>query len=462
MHSIKNKLIGDKAFYSMVLAIALPIMIQNGFTNFVSLLDNLMVGRIGTEQMSGVSISNQLIFVFNLCIFGIVSGAGIFGSQYFGKKDNEGIRLTIRFKLIVGAFFTLIAIVIFIFFGEELISLFLTGSEDGGDLEATLLYGKEYLIVMLFGLPGFALSQIYASTLREGGETVLPMKSGIVAILTNLVFNYFLIYGKCGFPCLGVNGAAIATVISRYVECSIIIIVSHKKKEKFSYLKGLYSTLIVPKRMFIEIAKAAAPMIMNETMWSLGMTMLAQCYSTRGLNAVAGYNISSVIINLFNVTFMSVGSAISIIVGQLLGAGKIEEAVDTDRKLIAFSVFVGTITGIVMAAVSPFFPLLYNTNEGARRIATELILAEAICLPLFGFKNATYFTLRSGGRVWITILFDSAFMWAVGVPTAYIISRYTSLSVVLIFLSVQAWDLLKCILGFILVKKRIWVRNLVE
>lgn len=462
MRSINHKLIGDKNFYKMVLAIALPIMIQNAFTNFVSLLDNLMVGRIGTEEMSGVSISNQLIFVFNLCIFGIVSGAGIFGSQYFGKKDEEGVRITIRFKLLISTLFTFLATLIFILWGKELISLFLTGSEDGGDLEKTLLYGHEYLMIMLIGLPGFSLSQIYASTLREGGETMLPMKAGIGAIITNLVFNYLLIYGKFGFPTLGVNGAAIATVLSRYVECGSIIYVSHIKKREYPYLRGLYLTLFVPKKIFLEILKAAAPLIMNETMWSLGMTMLAQSYSTRGLNAVAGYNISSTIINLFNVTFLSVGSAISIIVGQLLGAGKTEEAVDTDRKLIAFSVFVGAITGVIMALVSPLFPLLYNTNEGARKIATELILAEALCLPLFGFKNATYFTLRSGGRVWITILFDSAFMWAVGVPTAYIVSRYTSLSVVLIFLSVQAWDLLKCILGFILVKKRIWVRNLVD
>ena len=461
MTQTKHRFIGDRKFYSMVLAIALPIMIQNGFTNFVSLLDNIMVGRIGTEEMSGVSIANQLIFVFNIVIFGVVSGGGIYGAQYFGKHDDEGIKITIRFKLLLGYLGTLICTVVFLLWGKQLISLFLTGTDDGGDIAATLEFGKMYVNTMLFGLPAYTLSQVYASTLRESGETILPMKAGLYAIATNLVFNWFLIYGKCGFPELGVVGAAIATVLSRYVEAFIIVFICHKSKEKYPFFQGLYRKLIIPKKEFKSIITAAFPLIMNETMWSLGMTFLVQCYSTRGLNAVAGYNISSVLLNIFNVSFLAVGNAIGIIIGQLLGAGKVEEAVDTDRKLITFSVFVGTTAGVFMALVSPFFPLLYNTTDAVRNVATALILAEAVCLPVFAFKNATYFTLRSGGRVWITIVFDSAFLWCVGIPTGFIVSRYTSLSVTWIYLIVQAMDIIKCVMGVILVKKRIWVRNLV-
>ncbi len=462
MSNSKHKYIGDKAFYSYVLGIALPIMIQNGFTNFVSLLDNIMVGRIGTEEMSGVSIANQLIFVFNLVIFGVVSGAGIYGAQYFGKKDEEGIRITIRFKLILGAISTLIASLVLFFYGRPLVSLFLVESESNGDIQKTLVSGYSYIITMLFGLPAFTLSQVYASTIRESGETVLPMKAGIWAIGTNLVFNYLLIYGKCGFPKLSVVGAAIATVLSRYVEAGIIIITLNRNKKKYPYFTGLYKSLFIPKASFKKIFVAAFPLIMNETMWSIGMTTIAQCYSTRGLSAVAAYNISSVLLNIFNVTFMAVGSSISIIIGQLLGGEKIEEAVDTDRKLILFSVFVGTLAASIMASLSPVFPLLYNTSDEVRKIATNLIIAEAVCMPLFALKNAMYFTLRSGGRVWITILFDSAFMWVFGIPMAYFVSRYTSLSVSVIYLSVQAMDIIKCMAGLVLVRKRIWVRNIVD
>ena len=458
----KNSIFGDKAFYLMVLSIALPIAIQNGITNFVNLLDNLMVGRIGTEEMSGVSIANQLVFVFNLCIFGTVSGSGIFGAQFFGKKDDEGVRTTTRFKIVAGFVITCIASFVFLVFGDKLISLFLTGDSNGGDLDKTLSYAMKYLKIMILGLPGFMLTQAYSSTLREGGEAVLPMKAGISAILTNLVFNWILIFGNLGFPRLGCQGAAIATVISRYVELGLIVTAVRKKREKYQFFKGLWSTFVIEKRMLKRILKAAFPLIMNETMWSLGMTALMQCYSTRGLNAVAGCNIFSTISNLFNVSFLAVGNAIGIIIGQLLGAGKTEEAVNTDRKLIAFSVMVGIVSGAILALLSPLFPRLYNTTEGAKIIAMEMILAHGFCLPLFALKNATYFTLRSGGKIWVTILFDSAFLWTIGVPIAFIVSRFTNVGVVFIYLAVQAGDILKCILGIILVKKKIWVKNIVE
>ena len=458
----KNSIFGDKAFYMMVLSIALPIAIQNGITNFVNLLDNLMVGRIGTEEMSGVSIANQLVFVFNLCIFGTVSGAGIFGAQFFGKKDKEGIKATIKFKVLAGAMLCVIASFIFVFYGKNIISLFLSGDSNGGDLVATLDFAYSYLKIMILGLPGFMLTQAYASTLREGGETLLPMKAGIAGILTNLVLNWILIFGNLGAPKLGCQGAAVATVISRYVEFVIILIRTNIDKTKYPFLIGFWKHLSVEKGLTKRIIKAAAPLIMNETLWSLGMTVLMQCYSTRGLNAVAGCNIFSTISNLFNVAFLAVGNAIGIIIGQLLGAGKTEEAVSTDRKLIAFSVMVGIASGLLLILLSPVFPALYNTTEGAKKIAREMITAHALCLPLFAFKNATYFTLRSGGKIWVTILFDSAFLWAVGVPIAFLVSRLTTLGVVMIYLSVQAGDILKCILGFTLVKKRIWVKNIVS
>ena len=373
----KKSIFGDKAFYLMVLSIALPIAIQNGITNFVNLLDNLMVGRIGTEEMSGVSIANQLVFVFNLCIFGTVSGAGIFGAQFFGKKDDEGVKTTTRFKIVAGFIITIVASTAFLLFGEKLISLFLTGDSNGGDLDKTLYYAMKYLRIMILGLPGFMLTQAYSSTLREGGEAVLPMKAGIAAIFTNLILNWVLIFGNLGAPRLGCQGAAIATVISRYVELGLVVGATLKDREKYKYLKGLWSTLVIEKKMLKRILKAAAPLIMNETMWSLGMTALMQCYSTRGLNAVAGCNIFSTISNLFNVAFLAVGNAIGIIIGQLLGAGKTEEAVDTDRKLIAFSVMVGIASGILLSLLSPIFPRLYNTTEGAKKIAMEMICAHA-------------------------------------------------------------------------------------
>lgn len=457
----KKKFVGDKAFYKMVLAVAVPIMIQNGITNFVGLLDNIMVGQIGTEQMSGVAIVNQLMMVYNLCIFGGLAGAGIFTAQYFGQKDDEGIRHTFRYKFWMALILTTGAISIFLVMGENLIQMYLNGESDGGNLAAALSYGKEYLLVMLFGLPAFMFVQIYVSTLRECGETVVPMKAGITAVFVNLILNYILIYGKLGLPALGVVGAAIATVVSRYVEAAIVIVWTHRHQEKNSYIVGIYKTLKVPKYLIGKYFIKGAPLLVNETLWSSGMAMLTQCYSVRGLSVIAGLNIANTINNVFNVVFIAMGDAVAIIIGQLLGAGKMEEARDTDNKIIAFSVTCCIGIAALMVLIAPFFPRIYNTTDDVRAIAVQFIIAQAIFMPQAAFMHATYFTLRSGGKTIVTFLFDSVFVWCVSVPVAYCLSRFTALPVIAIFAMVQIADWIKCIIGFILVKKGVWMQNIV-
>ncbi len=461
MSTLRKKIFGDKNFYKMVMSVAVPIMVQNGITNFVGLLDNIMVGRIGTEQMSGIAIVNQLLFVFNLAIFGSISGAGIFAAQFFGCKDHKGVQHTFRFKLYICLAITAIGILIFHFFGDNLILMYLHGEGNEQALEAALGYGKQYLLVMLFGLLPFAMEQVYGSTLRECGETVVPMKAGIVAVLVNLVFNYLLIFGTFGFPKLGVVGAAIATVISRYVQVAYVIIWTHMHKEQMPFIVGAYRNWSIPAELVVKIAIKGTPLLANEVMWAAGMAFLNQCYSIRGLDVVAGMNISSTITNLFNVIFIAMGSAISIIVGQLLGAGKMEEAKDTDTKLIVFSVVSCLGTGLTLIILAPLFPMLYNTTAQVKELATYFLRVAALCMPLAAFMHATYFTLRSGGKTIVTFLFDSVYMWCASIPLAFVLSRYTDMWIVLLFLSVQLIDIVKCIIGYVLVKKGTWLQNIV-
>ncbi|MBQ1311652.1 MAG: MATE family efflux transporter [Blautia sp.] len=460
--SIRRRYFGDRAFYKMILTVAVPIMIQNGITNFVSLLDNIMIGRVGTEQMSGAAIVNQLLFVYYLCMFGGLSGAGIFTAQYFGQKDHEGVRKTTRYKFWLALILTAGAILLFLIKGQSLIQLYLKGDGTAEAARETLVYSGQYLHIMLLGLPAFMLAQIYASTLRESGETVLPMKAGITAVLVNLVFNYLLIYGKLGFPVMGVRGAAAATVLSRYIEMAIIVGWVHTHTDKVPFAKGLYRTLRVPKDLVIKILIKGTPLLVNEALWSAGMAMLTQCYSMRGLNVVAGINISSTINNLFNVVFIALGDAVAIIVGQLLGAGDMEKAKDTDRKMITFSVLCCTGVAMVMVLVAPFFPRLYNTNEEVKYLASWFITITAICMPQNAFLHAAYFTLRSGGKTIVTFLFDSVFMWCVSVAIAFTLTRYTALSVIIVYAMVQAADLIKCFIGYILVRKGVWLNNIVS
>lgn len=456
-----RKYLGDKAFYKMVLIVVIPIIIQNGITNFVGMLDNIMVGRIGTEQMSGVAITNQLMFVFNICIFGAVSGAGIFTAQFFGCDNHKGIRDTFRFKILACILISVLGLIIFALWGENLIKLYLHGEGNTGSIEATLIYAKNYLGIMMTGIVPFAIVQVYAGTLRECGETILPMKAGIAAVLVNLVFNYILIYGKFGAPALGVEGAAIATVLSRFVELAIVAIWTHKHTDRFPFMVGAYRSMRIPGALVGNIFKTGMPLLLNEALWSAGMAVMMQCYSVRGIDVVAGMNISTTISNLFNVVFISMGNAVAIIIGQLLGAGKLKEARDSDRKLIFFSVISCVGTGLLLAAVSPFFPMIYNTSNQVRSLATGFILVAAAGMPLYSCTNATYFTLRSGGKTVVTFLFDSGFVWVLSIPVAYLLSRYTALPIIPLYLMCQSLEIIKCIIGLVLVKKGVWINNLV-
>ena len=452
----------EQSVYKKALTLAVPMMIQNGITNAVSLVDNLMVGSLGTESMTAVSIVGQLIFVFFLAVFGGLSGPGIYGAQYYGQRNKEGFQTVFRLKLWITAVIVLVGMIIFITNGSRLIGLYLHGSTQGMDAGKTLEQGMEYLHIMLIGLIPFAFTQIYAGSLREMGESVKPMIAGIASVFVDIVFNYLLIYGVFFFPRLGVRGAAIATVLSRYVEAAIVIGWTHRHTEKNAFAKGLYSTLKVPANLTKKILVKGTPLLFNETLWASAMAMLTQCYSIRGLNVVASLNISNTINNVFNIVFIALGDSVAIIVGQLLGAGDMKKARDTDNKMIAFSVMCCTCVAMVMFVMAPLFPMLYNTNDEARELAKYLIMITAFFMPQNAFLHATYFTLRSGGKTIITFLFDSVFIWVVSVTIAFTLSRFTGLPVLGIYAMVQAADMLKCVIGFILVKKGVWLQNIVS
>lgn len=459
---LRSTLFGDRAFYRIVLAILIPIIIQNAITNFVNLLDNIMVGQVGTEQMSGVSIANQLMFVFNLCVFGGLAGAGIFSAQFFGAGNRDGVQSCFRYKLCLGLALVAGGVAILLVGDRALISRFLhdeTGAT--GRIDATLGYGLDYLHVMLWGLAPFMLTQAYASTLRECGETRLPMFAGITAVFVNLFFNYLLIFGHLGFPRLGVVGAAIATVISRYVELCIVVISTHRSPEKYSFAPGLYRTLRIPKKLVRDIMIKGFPLLINEALWSIGMTKLTQLYSLRGLDVVAALNISSTVSNLFSVTFISMGNATAIIVGQSLGANDLEGARRQAWRLIVFSALLSTATALLMVPIAPFVPRVYQTSDAVRALSTRLIYIFALCMPLFSCANCSYFILRSGGKTLLTFLFDSVFTWAVCVPLAWCLVHLTPMSVTLVYLCVQLADIIKCSLGFAMIGKGVWLNNIV-
>ncbi len=458
-----NRYIGDRAFYRNVFTIAVPIIIQNGITNFVSLLDNIMVGQVGTIPMSGVSIVNGLLFVFNLCIFGASSGAGIFTAQYYGSQDHAGIRHTFRFKVISCLLLAALGNLILTVGNRLLIGLYLTGEGDAAAAAGAMTYGCRYLKIMLWGSLPFALANAYSSTLRETGETVVPMIAGITAVFVNLVLNYVLIFGHFGAPEMGVEGAAWATVISRYVELAVVALWVHRNAEKNPFIRGAYRSAFIPAGLLKDIILKGMPLLVNEFLWASGMAVLNQCYSTCGLDVVPATNISSTLYNVGSVVYLAMGSAVGIIMGQMLGANcSKEEILDHNRKLLVTATVTGGAFGLLMAAAAVPFPRIYNTTPSVQQLAAMLILLNSVALPFNSYTNAAYFTLRSGGQTLVTFLFDSCFVWGFCVPLAYVLTRFVGISIIPLFAICQATDLIKCVLGSIMIRQGKWIQNLTK
>lgn len=455
-----RSLIGNKAFYRRLFRLMLPIMVQNGITNFVNMLDNIMIGTVGTAQMTGVALTNQLIFVFNLCIFGAVSGAGIFATQFFGSGDHEGVRHTFRFKLLFCGLITSLGIALLGLQGENLLQLYMQGESGLTDAATTLHHAKDYLAIMLIGLVPFTAVQCYAGTLRESGNPTPPMTAGIIAVLINLTFNYILIFGKFGAPAMGVRGAAIATVLSRFVELAVLVIWAHGDRKTFPFMQGVYKSLYIPRKLALQLFIKGLPLMINETLWASGIAIVNQCYSTRGLDAVAAGNISQTFWNVFAIAYMAVGNAVGILLGQMLGAGKLKEAKDSSYKMIAFSFVIAVCVGTIYSICAEFIPMAYNTEPEIRHLATRLMQITAIAMPFEALTHASYFTLRSGGKMAITLVFDSGFMWCVNVVLAVVLSRFTATPFIWIFTAIQMATILKATIGVLLVRRGSWVRNI--
>ena len=311
------------------------------------------------------------------------------------------------------------------------------------------------------GLIPFAMSNVYASTLRECGHPALPMIAGIIAMLVNLVGNYILIFGHFGAPAMGVAGAAIATVISRYVELGILIAWTHVNQEKNPYIRGVYRSFRMPAPLLKQILIKGLPLLLNETMFSAGLAFLNQCYSLCGLDVIPALSISSTIYNMTAVVFRSLGISVGILTGQMLGANLPESEIrDSNRKQIALCIVSGVAFGGVTALLCNSFPQIFQTTNEVRQLAGSLILISAACMPLHAYIMPAYFTLRSGGKTGITLLFDSGSIWLLMLPLAFCLTRFTDMPIIPVYILCNSMDIIKCFIGVLLIRSGSWIQNL--
>ena len=471
MRNFFRKFIGTKAFYRSVLVILLPLVIQQGISSAVNLLDNLMVGSLGEESLSAVSVVNQILMVFNLTIFGGLSGVSIFGAQFAGKADVDGMRQAFRAKLYFILAVVTIGVMLLGWGGEGFINLFLAGEVDASRAALALSEALDYLHIMLWGLLPFALVQAYAGSMREMGKTVATMTGSIISILTNLVLNFLLIYPVrelnvfgASFTMwgagMGVRGAAVATVISRFVEMVFVLTYAHLHQNRYIFLKGAFRNGYVPLHLLKRIAVTGTPLMLNEVLWSLGMTFINQCYSTRGMTALAALNITSTAWNLFCIIMFAMGNAVSIMVGQCLGQGDKAAARDTDNKLLFITVVSHLLLGGLLCLCAGIIPTWFDVTEETRRLAHQTLIIAGAALPIHAFLHATYFTIRSGGKTFITFLFDSVYTWCVPAVLAFCLSRLTDVSVVVIYFAIQFIDVIKLVIGLLMLRSDFWANDI--
>lgn len=442
------------------LVLAVPMMIQNGITNAVGLVDHIMVGSLGTEVMTAVSIVGQLLFVYSLAIFGGISGPGIYVAQFYGQGNTEGVRCATRMKAWICMLCTVGGIAILLIGESFFIQLYLHGESAEIDAALTAAHAKDYLHIMLLGLPAMAVTQIYSGTLRETGCSINPMVAGIVSVSADIIFNWLLIFGNLGFPELGIEGAAIATVIARYLEMTVLVVWTYVRRNQHEFIKGLWRTLNIPREIRRKMIIKTIPIFFNEFLWAEAIAVLTQCYSVRGLEVVAGINISNVLCNLLNVAFVALGYSVGILAGQALGAGKYEEARKNVFTLTVFSALICVGLAAVLMSLAGVFPTIYDTTDEVRSLATQFIIATALFFPIHGILNSLYFTLRSGGKTLITFVFDSVFSWTVTLPLALILSFLSDLHVLAVYTIVQAADIIKIIIGTVMIRKGVWIKNL--
>ena len=447
--------------YKQCLKLAVPMMIQNAVMNIVMLVDNLMVGSLGTESITAVSIASQLLFVFNLAVFGAVSGPGIYATQYYGQQNKEGFWNVFRLKFWLCLIVLIIGGLIFSFGHTFLINLFLHGSETGLNCELTFDLSKSYLLIMLWGLIPFTLTQVYASSLRETGESMLPMNAGILSVVVDIVFNYLLIFGKLGLPALGVKGAGLATVIARLAEVLLLLVCVHFGRKRNIYIADALRTFRVKLDNLSVVLWKSLPMFLNELMWGAGFTATNQCYSLKGLEVVAGLNIASTLFSQMIVVVMALGVSIGIVIGQYLGASEFEKAKKNSIKLTLFSGYISCIAMVILLCLRNIFPSLYETSEEIRQLGTRFIMVLAFFIPIHGIINGLYFTLRCGGKTLITFLFDSVYTMVLCLPVAFLLCKFSSFDIITIFIMVQSLDFIKLCIGYALVRKGTWISNIV-
>lgn len=444
----------DKKFYKTMITIAIPIAIQNLISSSLNMIDNLMISRLGVSELASVSLANQFFFLFVLLLFGINSGAGIFISQFWGRKDIKNIRRVLGIALISGGILSLIFSGFAYFTPKLIMSIFIK------DIEVINL-GSKYLKIASISYVITSITFAFSFASRSIGHAKLPMVVTSISLGINTLLNYLLIFGNFYFPQLGVEGAAIATLISRIIELTILLRVIYKKgyilAANFSELFDITKSFL--KRFF----NTTTPVILNEAVWSLGMTMYAIAYARIGEKATASIQIANNIQNIFMVISMGLGNACAVMIGNQIGSDNRKKALDYAKKYCFIGPIVGLIIGGLLYLLSPVILYLFNTSSDVEGSVRKILLVMGIFMFIKVFNVVLIVGIfRGGGDTKFSLLLEAASVWLIGVPLAFLGAHIWNLPIYLVVLLVSFEEVVKAIIGIPRLISKKWVRNVVK
>lgn len=446
-----KKFIANKAFYKNALTLAIPLMVQQLVTSSVNLVDNLMIGQLGDAALGGVAASNRFFIIGLFSVFGVLAAASVFIAQYFGAKDADNMKEAFRFSIITSLGISLLFFVVATFYPTIVLGFF---TNDGSIIEA----GIKYMTIVGIAVIPQALSAAMAGAMRSVGETKIPLYIGIVAVITNAILNYGLIFGHFGLPQLGIEGAAIATVTARVVEMLLLLLVM--KNRHFHFTTRLIDLFVVSKQNIKKISLKALPLMTNELFWSFGMATLFKFYATRGKEVISGISIAGTTSDLFFVLFGGMAVATTILISQPLGANDIDQARRNGYYMLGFSTSLALLFGIAMFATSFIVPSFYNVSAQSQHIASTMLRIQSFMFWIYMATAQCYFILRAGGDMKSTLVMDAGFMWLVNIPVVGLFTYLTGFNIFALYIIGQSTDFVKLNLAYRLIKRERWLVNL--
>lgn len=443
----------DKAFVNKTIRITVPIAMQGFLNTALNFADTLMIGKLGETTIAAVGLANKVFFVFTLLIFGIVSGSGILTAQYWGKREIANIRKVLGISLILVLGGSLLFLIPAMLRPELIMRIFTTSSE-------TIRIGAIYLAIIAISYPFTAITNAYISLLRGINEVKAPVIISTIAIFVNIILNYILIFGKLGFPVLGVAGAAIATVIARIVECGALLFVVYWEKGPAA---AKFRELLAFDKSFInKFFSTTLPVIANEFMWGLGVTMYSLVYGRMGDGAVAAITVTQTVEQIFIVIFMSISNGSAVILGNEMGAGHLEDADEHAKNLITIQVLLSFVAGLLAFFIRQPIIRLFSVTGEVEQFINFCFIVFILYLPfkMFNFINIVGI-LRSGGDTKACLFLDVSGVWFIGIPMAYLGGMVLHLPIYWVYAMVLTEEVYKFILGYIRYRKKKWLRNLV-